>query len=125
MHCQGSPFIAFAKQVIVALALAAAMALLTSCGSGTASPPMATLKITTSTMFYPAFDPNISDYVATAPSGSPLQVSVDAPPGTQVSLDGQPFRTLAFTTSVPITPGQSFSLVVNSSGSSKTYWVRG
>jgi hypothetical protein len=132
MHCQASPFTAYAKHVIAVLALVAAMGLLMSCGSGTASqqetvavPPTTTLKITTSTMFFPPFDPNISDYVATTQSGSPLQVSVNAPPGTQVSVDGYPFRTLAFTTQVKITPGQSFSIVVNSPGNSKTYSIRG
>lgn len=114
-----------AKHVIVALALVAAMMMLTSCGSGTVSPQgTETLKITTSTMFSPAFDPTISDYVSTIQSGSPLQVSVNAPPGTQVSVDGHPFRTLPFTTPVPITPGQSFSIVVNSPGSSKTYYCQ-
>src|SRR5262249_477745 len=41
-----------------------------------------------------------------------------------VSVDGQPFRKLSFTTSVNLAPGQSFSFVVNSPGSSKTYYVR-
>jgi hypothetical protein len=131
VRCQGNSFITHAKYVIVALALAAAIMLLTSCGSGSASqqqtltiPPTSTLKITTSTTLYPVFDPTISDYVATTPSGSSLQVTVNAPAGTQVSVDGYPSRSLAFTTQVKITAGQSFPIVVNSSGSSKTYYVR-
>jgi hypothetical protein len=73
---------------------------------------------------YPAFDPSISDYVVASASGGSVQVSVDAPRNTKVSVDGQPFRKLSFTTSVNIAPGQSFSLVVNSPGSSTTYYVR-
>ena len=126
MHCPGSPFTIYTKHAIVALALVAALLPLTSCGSGIASSQKTSpLKITTSTAFFPTFDPNISDYVSATQAGSPLQVTVNAPPGTQVSVDGQPVRTLAFTTSVAITAGQSFSIVVTSPGISKTYFVRG
>ena len=110
-----------------AVLLAAAIALLAapSPRPGIATPQAAqTLKISMSPGLYPAFDPSISDYVVMYDPGSFVQVSVDAPRNTKVAVDGQPFRKLAFTTSVNVTPGQSFSFVVNSPGKSDTYHVR-
>ena len=82
------------------------------------------LQITMSSPLFPAFDPNISDYVVPYTAGSPLRVSVNAPRNTKLSIDGQPFQKLVFTQQVSLTPGQSFSFVVNSLTGSKTYYVR-
>ena len=130
--CRGHRFYSGAQNIASALAVTALMAMLTSCGGGGAGSssqqgtPSATgaLQITTSTSFFPAFDPKISDYVAAAPPGSSLQVTVNAPPDITVSVDGNPSRTAASTTQVFVSTGQSFSFVVNASGSSKTYYVR-
>src|SRR5689334_12712668 len=74
------------------------------------------LQISMSAALYPAFDPAITNYVVRGASGSPLQVSVVAPSGTQLSVDGQPFQTGSFTSSVSLSEGQSFSMVVNAQG---------
>ena len=108
--------------------VAAAVSLLSSCGSGHSSQGTGTipsgLEITTSSTLTPAFDPSITDYAFIAPSSGPVQVSVNAPTGTQVSVDGQPAQTLSFTKSVTIAAGQSFEIVVTAGLTSITYYVR-
>ncbi|MCW3051086.1 MAG: hypothetical protein JWN14_256 [Chthonomonadales bacterium] len=124
---QDSPFRTYVKQGMIGLALAATLVPLTSCGGGSSGPVTppggSALKITTSTTIFPAFDPAITDYVATTPSGA-LQVTVNAPAGTQVAVDGHPAAASTFTTPVTIAAGQSFPIVVTSAGTSKTYYVR-
>ncbi|HZP84071.1 MAG TPA: arylsulfotransferase family protein [Chthonomonadaceae bacterium] len=113
--------------LLKAVLLTALMALLTSPAPWprVALPhASATLQISMTPGLYPDFDPDISDYVVPYDPSAFVQVSVDAPRNTKVSVDGQPFRKLAFTTSVNVTPGQSFTLVVNSPGKSATYHVR-
>ena len=120
-----------AARLIVAALLALSMAMLTSCGSGHGSagtplPPgnAGGLRITTSPALSPAFDPAVTDYAFTYKPGSPVQVSVDAPENTTVSVDGQAAKALTSTTLLNLTPGQSFSFVVNSAGVARTYFAR-
>jgi hypothetical protein len=83
------------------------------------------LQLTTTPALYPAFNPDITDYVIPAGTDTSLQVTVNAPRNTKVSVDGQPFRKLSFTTQVSnLGAGQRFSFVVNSPSGSKTYHVR-
>ncbi len=133
---RGFPSLSRAKQMLGAALLAATLALLTAPAQRprtmSSSPrlEMASLQtggglqITMSPTLSPAFDPNISDYVVTSNANPRTLVSVKAPRSMKVSIDGQPFRNLAFTTSVSLNPGQSFSFVVNTLTSSKTYYVR-
>lgn len=111
------------------------MAMLCSCGQGSgvartllkAGPDTlqsGALQITTSTTLFPEFDPNITDYVSASSGSSPYSVSVTAPANAQVSVDGHPYRTQAFTTPVSVAPGQAFTFLVNSQGTTKTYHVR-
>lgn len=123
-----------AKQWAGAVVLAAALTLLTAPVQRPSVPlpqlettPLQAaggLQITVSPTLSPAFDPNISDYVVGYTDGSPVQVSVNAPRNTKVSIDGQAFQKLTFTQNVRLTPGQSFPIVVNSLAGSKTYYVR-
>jgi hypothetical protein len=121
------------KQLACAALVVAAMGMLSSCGSGSGAPagstgtpgqPPGTLQITSSPALTPAFDPAVSDYVVAAKPGSAVQVSVNAPSGTRVSVDSKPFAGVSGTTPVTVAPGQSFSFVVTSAGTSKTYFVR-
>lgn len=73
---------------------------------------------------FPAFDPAVTDYAVSSPAGSPLVVSVIAPEGTRVAVDGKPSQTATFNTKVTLSPGQSFSFVVRNSSSMTTYYVR-
>ncbi len=125
---------AYARHTIAATVLAAMMGLLTSCGHGSGEIDARQsdsalliaggLQITMDPTLFPSFDPNITDYAVTYKSGSPMQVMVNAPVNTRVSVAGQAARTLTFTTQVTLTPGQSFPLVVSSLAGSKTYYVR-
>ena len=62
---------------------------------------------------YPAFDPDISDYVFRFQDGATEQVLVEAPPDAKVSVDGQAYQKHKFTSTVKITPGQSFDVNVH------------
>ena len=120
--------------MIVGVALAAVMGLLSSCGHGTSDidarqsdgglQTAGGLQVTMSPTLFPSFDPNITDYTVTYKSGSAVQVSVNAPLDTKVSVAGNAARSLAFTTQVALIPGQSFPIVVNTLGSLRTYYVR-
>lgn len=115
-------------------ALAVGMGLLTSCGHGSGqvnSGPVeevlqraSGLQITMSPTLSPTFDPNISDYTVTYKSGTQTQIMVHAPRNVTVSVAGQAYQPLDFMTRVTLTPGQSFPIVVNLFGHSKTYNVR-
>lgn len=70
-----------------------------------------TLQITTDPGLFPAFASWNHDYVI-ACNGAPVSVSVQAPAGTQVSIDGQGFKAGAYTTTVAVTSGQSFRIWV-------------
>ncbi len=119
----------YVKRALATMVLAICMTMLASCGSGsgTSAPPVSApgaLQITLSPSLSRAFDPNISDYAFVYKSGSPVTVTVSAPNDTTVSVEGQAVRGQTFTTQVSVTPGQGFSLVVNSAGGAKTYFVR-
>lgn len=101
---------------------AAVMALL---GAPSLPAAAAPLQVTMSPALSPAFDPGITDYVFRYQAGVTEQVSVKLSPNEKASIDGQGFHNSDFTTTVNITPGQSFSFVVqHSPRESKTYHVR-
>jgi hypothetical protein len=115
----------------VRLAIALLVAIIAIIGAGGTAPPAAAqlsagaLSITTTPSLSPAFDPNITDYVIPAGADLSVQVSVNAPRNTKVSVDKQPFRKLSFATTVTsLKAGQRMDLVVNSVSGAKTYHVR-
>jgi hypothetical protein len=79
------------------------------------------LAISTQPSLYPGFDPAVSDYVVRCTAGTPVQVDVSAPPGTEVDVDGQGFRDGDFTTTVSLGEGQGFRIA---SDPGSTYYVR-
>src|SRR5690349_696673 len=86
-----------AQQIAKAVLLAAVLALLASPAAPHFTPPQqsaGSLQITLSQGLYPNFAAGISDYVYVAASndGGPVQVTVNAPRNTKVSVDGQPFQ---------------------------------
>ena len=52
------------------------------------APVVTPLQITTSPALQPAFDPTVPDYVSVCTAATPIVVSVVAPAGTTVSVDG-------------------------------------
>src|SRR5579859_4648676 len=67
------------KNITVVVVLVAVMAML-------ASLQPASAQVTTSPSLFPAFASTITDYVVSGVPGSPVQVSIDAPANTQVSV---------------------------------------
>jgi hypothetical protein len=57
-------------------------------------------------------------------ASTPVQVSVSAPAGTTVAVDGHLAQSGSFVTPVTRDVGQSFSFVVKASSSTQTYYVR-
>jgi Arylsulfotransferase (ASST) len=75
-------------------------------------PAPAALSITTAPGLFPAFSVSVTDYVARCAAGAPVRVSVEAPDGTQVSVDHQPWASGRFTVSVSRTTDQAFTIDV-------------
>jgi Arylsulfotransferase (ASST) len=112
------------------------ISLLASCGSGgggngssqTPPPPSGpgkdTLLISSSTGFFPAYDPTISDYAVFERPGLTVPISVQAGSAVQVAIDTRAARTGTFLTQVPVSAGQSFNFVVTDAGVTHTCHVR-
>jgi chitodextrinase len=100
--------------VVVAGCLAVSLAPARASGS---------LTITADQGLYPAFNTAVHDYVIRC-TGSPVQVSVNAPLGYGVSVDGSAMTAGSFTQSVPLSTGQEFSFSVRHSEVTTPYYVR-
>ena len=77
-----------------------------------AVPPGPTTAITAAPGLYPAYRPEISDYV-TRCTGAPVRITVNARNGDQVSVDRAAARSGDFTANVGVTGGERFELNVN------------
>jgi outer membrane protein assembly factor BamB len=86
--------------------------------------PPTTLEVSANPGLFPTFDPTITDYVIRC-TGAPVQVTIGAPDGTTVSVDGQPAQSGRFTASVNRTTGESFTLATQTAPAAPiTYYVR-
>jgi hypothetical protein len=83
-------------------------------------PPPEDLEISAQPALYPAFDRGVSDYVSRCEPGNEVQVSVAAPAGTTVAVDGKPAQGGTFTEDVALSSGQRFPFTVNVSGEPST-----
>ena len=73
--------------------------------------PPTTLEVSTNPRLFPAFSPDVTDYVARCTS-DPVAVTIGAPVGTTVSVAGQPAAGGRFTSMVTRSTGQAFTLLV-------------
>jgi hypothetical protein len=89
----------------------------------TTSTALTQLSISTQPALFPPFDPAVSDYV-TRCGASPVTVSVGAPPGTTVAIDGAPGRSGVFSQDVQLAAGQAFSFSTTAGGQTSTFHVR-
>ncbi len=88
-------------------------------------PPPTTLTISTAPGLFPAFNPSVTDYVTRCDPNTPVQVSIGAPSGTAVSVNGQPWGTGMFSEAVSLAEGQGLSIyVLPPSQPVSTYHVR-
>jgi uncharacterized protein YndB with AHSA1/START domain len=82
------------------------------------------LAITAAPTLSPGFDPAVTDYVTRCTS-TPVAVTVAAPAGTTVAVDGQPAGSGRFTKNVSLAPGKSFAFTTTAGGNpSQSYRVR-
>ncbi len=81
------------------------------------------LSIQTAPSLSPPFDPGVPDYVTRCNDG-PVDVIVEAPVDTEVSVDGGPDRNSKFTTTVPLRSDQAFSFQTKTDTGTSTYHVR-
>jgi hypothetical protein len=81
------------------------------------------LDLTAQPSLYPAFDPSVTDYVVRC-AGSPVDLTVSAPAGTEVDVDGQGPRGGNFTARVSLSEGQGFRITAASGSSTSDYRVR-
>jgi len=89
-------------------------------------PPPSVLEVATTPEFSPAFDPQITDYVAPCGDGAPITVSAAVPDGGLVSIDGQPFQPGRFYTTTSRTEGLAFTVEYQAppGQTSRTYYIR-
>lgn len=78
-----------------------------ACGEPDPPPPPESVSIATTPELFPAFDPEIIDYVVRC-DGSPIHVSVDAPSDHPISIDGAPAQTGHLEADVARVEGQAF-----------------
>ena len=83
-----------------------------------------TLSITTTPALFPRFSTSVPDYVSRCDDSAPVQVSISAPSGTTVTVEGAASGTGTFTTSVTRDVGQDFTIVVQSGSGTTTHHVR-
>jgi Arylsulfotransferase (ASST) len=72
----------------------------------------------------PAFDPDVRDYTTRCTGADDVRLSVDSPPGTTVSVDGQPAKAGGFSAEVALAAGQRYSIGVATSRREFSYHVR-
>jgi hypothetical protein len=73
---------------------------------------------------YPTFQLSVVDYVNRCDPTKPTKVSVEAPRGTTVSIDGQPARRGSFTAKLDQQVNERFTIVVSTDGERTTHHVR-
>jgi hypothetical protein len=89
------------------------------------TPPTTTgLQVTTQPSLYPAFDPNITDYVTRCNPAVADAVSVSVPAGDTVSVAGQLRQGGKFTTTVQQAVDQSYTIDVAHGTQHADYYVR-
>jgi arylsulfotransferase ASST len=96
-------------------------------GIGAALPPEAhsdPIQVSTQPSLSPSFDPAVKDYVLRCAAGTPVQVTVAASAGTDVSVDGQSPQSGSFTADVRLNEGQGFEILATTGGAVETYYVR-
>jgi hypothetical protein len=72
----------------------------------------------------PAFARDIPDYAVRCERVGHVRISVRAPAGTRVSIDGGPKRSGAFSRQPRLAPGQQVAFAVDEGGRSRTHHVR-
>jgi hypothetical protein len=80
--------------------------------------------ITISPALQPAFNPAIPNYVTRCEPGDQVKVDVSNVTRAGISIDGQPGRTGKFSATVPLVPGQRFTIRITTAAGVASYNVR-
>lgn len=94
-----------------------------SCGTDETLRTRGGLTIDVQPALYPGFAPAVSDYV-TRCTGDPVTVTVAAPLGTKVGIDGSAPQSGRFSQDVSLAAGQRFDFSTTKNGTTSTYHVR-
>jgi hypothetical protein len=84
----------------------------------------AAVRVVARPALFPAFNRNVSDYVARCTPGKPLRLSVGAAAGVAVAVDGKTARKGSFTAAARVATGQSVRFVVTRGHKRRRYFVR-
>jgi hypothetical protein len=107
---------------VVAAGAAAVVAIAPATGPAAEQQPG--LRIVAKPVLYPRFDPGVHDYVSRCGSRGELELSVSAPAGREVSVDGGRARSGAYTTTTRLAGGQGLVVRAQSSSGTDSYRVR-
>jgi hypothetical protein len=112
------------RTILLLAAVLTVAGITASCLPPPPPPPPTVLSITTTPSLFPGFSLSVVDYVSRCAS-TPVSVSVEAPVGTSVSVDGGAWATGRFTASVTRAEGQTFTIIVKSGSTpATTHFVR-
>jgi hypothetical protein len=109
------------------VAVASAAVALVGLGFAACTPvkePGQPLLVTATPALFPGFDRGVSDYVDRCTPGTPTTVQVDAPEGTNVSVNGAPAASGQFSVAVPQDVGQAFTIEVTDGSGTTAHHVR-
>jgi hypothetical protein len=110
---------------VVAAILGSAAALAGAVGGvSPAASPQQQLQIAGDPALYPAFDPAVSDYASRCGASGSLKLTIDAPPGETVSVDGGPPQSGSFESTTQLKAGQGLVATASSAAGSASYHVR-
>jgi hypothetical protein len=85
-----------------------------------APPPI----VSTTPALFPAFQPDVIDYVDRCDPSTPTDVEVNAPEGTTVSVNGSPPASGNFSVQVVQAVGKRFTIDVTTNGATTAHYVR-
>lgn len=92
--------------------------------TGPAPTPISDADVGTDPALFPAWDPDVSDYVVRCEQAPAVDVDVDAPAGLEVEVDGGPPLNGSFTVPVGLEPDERFSFAVSNEAERRTFHVR-
>jgi hypothetical protein len=108
------------RRAIGVLGASAALAV----AAAAVSPAAAPLRIASAPDLFPAFSPGVTDYVSRCGAPGRIDLTVDAPPGERVSVDGRAARGGRFVAGVTLGESRSLAVVATSAAGTRTYHVR-
>jgi hypothetical protein len=92
--------------------------------AASAAPGVSAVTVSASPGLSPAFSAAQPDYVVRCDGLTPVELTLTAPSGETVSVNGQTPQGGSFTDALQLAPDQEFTVTVASTGSTRAYYVR-